>query len=48
MKNGDLMIAYNLLPDIAVQAWNTLHPAPQDRQGTEDSGTASPTDGTPL
>lgn len=47
MKNGDLMIAYNLLPDIAVQAWNTLHPTPQDRQGTEDSGTASPTDGTP-
>ena len=27
-KNGDLMILYRLLPDIAVQAWNRLHPAP--------------------
>ena len=25
MKNGDLMIEYNLLPAIAVQAWERLH-----------------------
>lgn len=30
MKNGDLMIAYQLVPQIAVQAWNTLHEVPQD------------------
>lgn len=24
-KNGDLMILYDLLPEIAVQAWNRLH-----------------------
>ena len=29
MKNGDLMLCYELLPEIAVQAWNILHPAPQ-------------------
>ena len=26
-KNGDLMILYRLLPEIAVQAWKKLHPA---------------------
>ena len=25
-KNGDLMILYNLLPEIAVEAWKRLHP----------------------
>ena len=25
-KNGDLMILYSLLPEIAVEAWNRLHP----------------------
>lgn len=45
MKNGDLMIAYNLLPDIAIQAWNTLHPAPQDQSAPESTDTASSTDG---
>lgn len=30
MKNGDLMIAYQLVPQIAVQAWNTIHEVPQD------------------
>ena len=25
-KNGDLMILYNLLPEIAVEAWKHLHP----------------------
>ena len=29
MKNGDLMLSYELLPEIAVQAWNILHSAPQ-------------------
>ena len=24
-KNGDLMILYHLLPEIAVEAWNKLH-----------------------
>ena len=47
MKNGDLMIAYNLLPDIAVQAWNTLHSTPQDRQETEDDGAASADESAP-
>ncbi len=28
-KNGDLMILYRLLPEIAVQAWKKLHPAPE-------------------
>ncbi len=27
-KNGDLMILYRLLPEIAVQAWNRLHSPP--------------------
>ena len=30
MKNGDLMIMYDLLPDIAKEAWNTLHNIKQD------------------
>lgn len=25
MKNGDLMVAYDLLPEIAVQAWDMMH-----------------------
>ena len=25
LKNGDLMVCYDLLPDTAVQAWNILH-----------------------
>ena len=25
-KNGDLMILYHLLPEIAVEAWNRIHP----------------------
>ena len=25
-KNGDLMILYHLLPEIAVEAWKRLHP----------------------
>ena len=29
-KNGDLMILYHLLPEIAVQAWNRLNP---DKEG---------------
>lgn len=30
MKNGDLMIMYDLLPDIAKEAWNILHNRKQD------------------
>ena len=34
-KNGDLMILYHLLPEIAVQAWNRLHPqsGPKEEKG---------------
>ena len=32
-KNGDLMILYGLLPEIAVQAWNRLHH--QEKETTE-------------
>lgn len=32
-KNGDLMVLYNLLPDIAAEAWNRLHPAPEQQGG---------------
>ena len=30
-KNGDLMILYHLLPEIAVEAWNRLHPQEETR-----------------
>ena len=30
-KNGDLMILYNLLPEIAVQAWKRLHPENKEK-----------------
>ena len=30
MKNGDLMIMYDLLPEIAKEAWNILHDRKQD------------------
>ena len=30
-KNGDLMILYNLLPEIAVQAWKHLHPENKEK-----------------
>ena len=30
-KNGDLMILYHLLPEIAVQAWNRLHGKTADK-----------------
>ena len=37
-KNGDLMILYKLLPDIAVQAWNRLHPSPEKaEEGKEET-----------
>lgn len=29
-KNGDLMILYQLLPEIAVEAWNRLHKEEKD------------------
>lgn len=32
-KKGDLMVLYNLLPEIAVEAWNRLHPAPEQQGG---------------
>ena len=32
-KNGDLMVLYNLLPEIAVEAWNRLHPSPGQQGG---------------
>lgn len=31
LKNGDLMVAYDLLPQIAVQAWNAMHAVPQEQ-----------------
>ena len=30
-KNGDLMILYHLLPEIAVEAWKRLHPETTDK-----------------
>ena len=33
MKNGDLMVAYGLLPEIAVQVWNVMHRMPQKENG---------------
>ncbi len=36
-KNGDLMILYRLLPDIAVQAWNRLHPSPANTEEKEEN-----------
>ena len=36
-KNGDLMILYRLLPDIAVQAWNRLHPSPANTEEKEET-----------
>ena len=30
-KNGDLMILYHLLPEIAVEAWKRLHPEITDK-----------------
>ena len=36
-KNGDLMILYRLLPDIAVQAWNRLHPSPGNTEEKEET-----------
>lgn len=42
MKNGDLMVAYDLLPQIAVQAWNTMHHVPQEQQAPEDTGKEPP------
>ena len=36
-KNGDLMILYRLLPDIAVQAWNRLHPSPGTTEEKEEN-----------
>ena len=30
-KNGDLMILYHLLPEIAVEAWKRLHPEKTDK-----------------
>ena len=35
-KNGDLMILYRLLPEIAVQAWNRLHPSPDEPEKEEE------------
>ena len=35
-KNGDLMILYSLLPEIAVQAWNRLHPSPETAEGKKE------------
>ena len=36
-KNGDLMILYRLLPEIAVEAWKRLHPAPETKgEETDD------------
>ena len=35
-KNGDLMILYRLLPDIAVQAWNRLHRAEKEKEESDD------------
>ena len=36
-KNGDLMILYRLLPEIAVQAWNRLHPSPAMTEEKEEN-----------
>ena len=38
MKNGDLMIAYRLLPAIAKEAWRRLHP----EAGTSAKGESAP------
>lgn len=38
MKNGDLMVAYGLLPEIAVQAWNVMHQMPQKTTALNSSG----------
>lgn len=34
-KNGDLMILYHLLPEIAVEAWNKLHKMEKPHKGDE-------------
>ena len=31
-KNGDLMILYKLLPEIAVEAWKRLHPEKEEKE----------------
>ena len=36
-KNGDLMILYRLLPEIAVQAWNRLHSPPGNAEEKEEN-----------
>ena len=33
-KNGDLMILYHLLPEIAVEAWKRLHPENNTQEDT--------------
>ena len=38
MKNGDLMVIYGLLPEIAVQAWNVMHQMPQKTTALNSSG----------
>ena len=38
MKNGDLMVIYGLLPEIAVQAWNVIHQMPQRTTALNSSG----------
>ena len=41
-KNGDLMILYSLLPDIAVQAWNRLHPSPEKTEEKKEESNDPP------
>lgn len=36
LKNGDLMVCYELLPDTAVQAWSILHQTPAKAAGVRD------------
>ena len=41
-KNGDLMILYHLLPEIAVQAWNRLHSQNEGDVQPQSTETQSP------